>query len=90
MRTAIVIPARYGSQRLPGKPLLRGTGKYLIENTGYGHSNRKAFELAAPEHVKALDVTDPVKHLANGIFFQPVEAAREAKYVKLWEECKAL
>jgi hypothetical protein len=35
-------------------------------------------------------VTDPVKHIANGIFFQPVEAEREAKYIKLWEECKAL
>jgi 3-deoxy-manno-octulosonate cytidylyltransferase (CMP-KDO synthetase) len=32
MRTAIVIPARYGSTRLPGKPLLRSTGKYLIEH----------------------------------------------------------
>jgi 3-deoxy-manno-octulosonate cytidylyltransferase (CMP-KDO synthetase) len=32
MKTAIVIPARFGSQRLPGKPLLRATGKYLIEH----------------------------------------------------------
>jgi 3-deoxy-manno-octulosonate cytidylyltransferase (CMP-KDO synthetase) len=32
MRTAIVIPARYGSTRLPGKPLLRSTGKYLIQH----------------------------------------------------------
>jgi 3-deoxy-manno-octulosonate cytidylyltransferase (CMP-KDO synthetase) len=32
MRTAIVIPARYGSIRLPGKPLLRSTGKYLIQH----------------------------------------------------------
>lgn len=32
MRTAIVIPARYASQRLPGKPLLRETGKYLIQH----------------------------------------------------------
>lgn len=32
MRTTIVIPARYGSTRLPGKPLLRSTGKYLIEH----------------------------------------------------------
>jgi 3-deoxy-manno-octulosonate cytidylyltransferase (CMP-KDO synthetase) len=28
----IVIPARYASSRLPGKPLLRATGKYLIEH----------------------------------------------------------
>ena len=32
MKTVIVIPARYESQRLPGKPLLRQTGKYLIQH----------------------------------------------------------
>ena len=32
MRCAIIIPARYGSSRLRGKPLLRGTGKYLIQH----------------------------------------------------------
>src|SRR5437588_747542 len=32
MKTAIVIPARYGSTRLPGKPLLRQTGKYLVQH----------------------------------------------------------
>jgi len=32
MKTAIVIPARYGSQRLPAKPLLRQTGKYLVQH----------------------------------------------------------
>lgn len=32
LRTAIVIPARYASSRLPGKPLLRETGKYLIQH----------------------------------------------------------
>jgi 3-deoxy-manno-octulosonate cytidylyltransferase (CMP-KDO synthetase) len=29
---AIVIPARYASTRLPGKPLLRQTGKYLVQH----------------------------------------------------------
>src|SRR5439155_26192411 len=32
MKTAIVIPARYGSRRLPGKPLLRQTGKNLVQH----------------------------------------------------------
>ena len=31
-RCAAVLPARYGSTRLPGKPLLRDTGKYLIQH----------------------------------------------------------
>jgi 3-deoxy-manno-octulosonate cytidylyltransferase (CMP-KDO synthetase) len=32
VKTAIIIPARYASSRLPGKPLLRQTGKYLIQH----------------------------------------------------------
>ena len=32
MKTVIIIPARYQSSRLPGKPLLRETGKYLIQH----------------------------------------------------------
>jgi 3-deoxy-manno-octulosonate cytidylyltransferase (CMP-KDO synthetase) len=32
MRLAIIIPARYASTRLPGKPLLKSTGKYLVQH----------------------------------------------------------
>jgi 3-deoxy-manno-octulosonate cytidylyltransferase (CMP-KDO synthetase) len=32
MRTAIVIPARYASTRLPAKALLRETGKFLVQH----------------------------------------------------------
>ena len=32
MQAAIIIPARYASSRLPGKPLLRQTGKYLVQH----------------------------------------------------------
>jgi 3-deoxy-manno-octulosonate cytidylyltransferase (CMP-KDO synthetase) len=32
MKVAIVIPARYASSRLPGKPLLRQTGKFLVQH----------------------------------------------------------
>ncbi len=32
MKTAIIIPARHASSRLPGKPLLRQTGKYLVQH----------------------------------------------------------
>lgn len=32
MRSVIVIPARFASTRLPGKPLLKETGKYLIQH----------------------------------------------------------
>ncbi len=32
MKIIAIVPARYASTRLPGKPLLRETGKYLIEH----------------------------------------------------------
>lgn len=32
MSTTVVIPARFGSKRLPGKPLLRQTGKFLVQH----------------------------------------------------------
>lgn len=32
MKAAIIIPARYASSRLPGKPLLETTGKFLIQH----------------------------------------------------------
>ena len=32
MSAVIVIPARHASTRLPGKPLLKQTGKYLIQH----------------------------------------------------------
>ena len=32
MSVIAVIPARFGSSRYPGKPLLKATGKFLIEH----------------------------------------------------------
>jgi 3-deoxy-D-manno-octulosonate cytidylyltransferase len=48
---AILIPARYGSTRLPGKMLLRETGKYLVQ-----HTHEQA--LAAPGRPRVLVLTD--------------------------------
>ena len=50
MKTAIIIPARYASSRLPAKPLLRETGKYLIQ-----HVYERACESAADIAVVATD-----------------------------------
>src|SRR3989339_1619458 len=33
MKTLVVIPARYGSTRLPAKVLLKASGKYLMQHT---------------------------------------------------------
>src|SRR5450755_1073804 len=50
MKTAIVIPARYASSRLPAKPLLRETGKYLIQ-----HVYERACESKAETVIVATD-----------------------------------
>ncbi|MFO0966881.1 MAG: 3-deoxy-manno-octulosonate cytidylyltransferase [Gemmataceae bacterium] len=50
MKTAIVIPARYASSRLPAKPLLRETGKYLIQ-----HVYEQALRSDANEVIIATD-----------------------------------
>ena len=50
MRTAIVIPARYASSRLPAKPLLRETGKYLVQ-----HVYERACQSSAVAVVVATD-----------------------------------
>jgi 3-deoxy-manno-octulosonate cytidylyltransferase (CMP-KDO synthetase) len=50
MKTAIVIPARYASSRLPAKPLLRETGKYLIQ-----HVYERACESNADTVIVATD-----------------------------------
>jgi 3-deoxy-manno-octulosonate cytidylyltransferase (CMP-KDO synthetase) len=46
MKTAIIIPARYASMRLPGKPLLRQTGKYLVQ-----HVYERACQAKRADHV---------------------------------------
>jgi 3-deoxy-manno-octulosonate cytidylyltransferase (CMP-KDO synthetase) len=57
MRTAIVIPARYDSQRLCGKPLLRQTGKYLVQ-----HVYERAVQARRVDQV--LIATDDVRIVA--------------------------
>lgn len=46
MKTAIIIPARYASSRLPGKALLRQTGKYLVQ-----HVYERACQARRANHV---------------------------------------
>ena len=59
MKTAIVIPSRYGATRLPAKPLLRETGKYMVQ-----HVYEQACKAKADSVVVATDdqrIFDAVK-----------------------------
>ena len=66
------------------------TGKYLIEGSGYGHSNVKSFEVANKEDVAAMGFTDPVEHMKSAILFKtPDDKVQEAQ-TKAWGDIKAL
>src|SRR5258707_4200761 len=65
MKTAIIIPARYASSRLPAKPLLRETGKYLIQ-----HVYERACESNAAIVIVATDdhrILDAVRDFGGNV-----------------------
>jgi 3-deoxy-manno-octulosonate cytidylyltransferase (CMP-KDO synthetase) len=65
MKTAIVIPARYASSRLPAKPLLRDTGKFLIQ-----HVYERACESNAQQAIVATDderIFDAVRSFGGNV-----------------------
>lgn len=65
MKTAIIIPARYASSRLPAKPLLRETGKYLIQ-----HVYERACASKADAVIVATDdprIFDAVKSFGGNV-----------------------
>jgi 3-deoxy-manno-octulosonate cytidylyltransferase (CMP-KDO synthetase) len=65
LKTAIIIPARYASSRLPAKPLLRETGKYLIQ-----HVYERACESKADAVIVATDdarIFDAVKSFGGSV-----------------------
>jgi 3-deoxy-manno-octulosonate cytidylyltransferase (CMP-KDO synthetase) len=65
VKVAVVIPARFSSSRLPGKPLLRDTGKYLIQ-----HVYERASESRADVVVVATDdlrIADAVRSFGGEV-----------------------
>jgi len=69
--------------------LAPGSGQFMIESVGYGHSNRKAFELASAESKAALGLSAPETLLTSSIFLQEIAPDLRAKYVKMFEDVKA-
>ncbi|MGZ9809302.1 ABC transporter substrate-binding protein [Pseudoroseicyclus sp. H15] len=66
------------------------TGKLLIEESGYGHANMKSFDVADPEAVANMGLTDPVAMMETSlVFLTPPDAVQEEQ-VRIWEDLKAL
>ena len=65
------------------------TGKWLIENYNYGHSNPKAFPEVDPKLLDDLGMSDPAAVVEQAVFPPPNDPEMEAKMTKLFEEIKA-
>ena len=65
------------------------TGVEVINQFGYGHANRKAFDLVPRATVEALGIEDPDALLARSIFLQGEDPPYDEIYIKLFEEVKA-
>lgn len=64
-------------------------GKYVFEEWGYGHSNKKAAEIADPEILKEVNLSNPKEMMEGGVFFQDVPDDINAKLQAMFEEVKA-
>jgi len=64
MKTLIVVPARYASTRLPGKPLAKIAGRAMVDRVA-GLARRAAAQLEQAEHVVATDDIRILEHCRN-------------------------
>lgn len=67
------------------------TGKALMENYYYGHSNRRTLAIADPQLVKDLDLGDAETRIADPSthFFEPMPNALREKLNAMLEEVKS-
>ena len=64
-------------------------GAFEIQNWGFGHANRKAFDLVEPEKLDELGLSTPEALIDAGIFFEALDPTVEERYIRLFEEVKA-
>lgn len=65
------------------------TGKWLIENYGYGHTNRKSFDLVSAATLKAKGLGSPEKVLGAAHTVKEWNPEVRKKFVDMYEEVKA-
>jgi len=65
------------------------TGKFLIEQYGYGHCNKKSFEAADPTIVANLGFSSPTDLFKHSVFETEVSKEMEQKRNTIFEDVKA-
>jgi spermidine/putrescine-binding protein len=65
------------------------SGKNLIESFGYGHANRKSFDLVDPELIAQMGLSDLDGMLATTNFYDVIPPVQREKLVGLFDQVKA-
>ncbi len=65
------------------------TGQWLIENYGYGHSNRKSFDLVSAEVLDEKGLADPAGMIAGAKVSAEFDPALNDRLIAMYEEVKA-
>lgn len=61
-------------------------GATWVEMYGYGHANRRTYDLLDPAILDAYGLGDPVAALRHGVFFDEIPPAKREALIALWEE----
>lgn len=65
------------------------SGKWMMENYGYGHSNLTAFEISDQQKLADLGLDTPDKTLSGAKFLSEIEPDVRETYVRMFEEVQA-
>lgn len=65
------------------------SGAWLMENYGYGSTNRKAYEVADAAKLAALGISDPEAVLNNSLFFKSLAPEIDKKYQTLFTDVQS-
>jgi spermidine/putrescine transport system substrate-binding protein len=65
------------------------SGAWLMENYGYGSTNRAAYDVADATKLADLGISDPEAVLANSLFFKSLEPEFDKKYQTLFTDVQA-
>jgi spermidine/putrescine-binding protein len=65
------------------------SGAWLMENYGYGSTNRAAYAVADADKLKQLGISDPEAVLGASLFFKSLEPEYEKKYQTVLADVQA-
>jgi spermidine/putrescine transport system substrate-binding protein len=65
------------------------SGKALIVDYGYGHSNQKSFDLVDAARLEELGIADPTAMLQNTHVYEPTPAATKEKLIAIFDQVKS-